>query len=156
MEAHPPTIYFCEHCGDYFTRSDSCQRHRENRPPECLQVMREKADAKIRATQREHDEFIVRLERCLTWGEDIRKPLSRIVKNMYPESSKKRTREQGVESGPMDDLPAVVFCPFCCTVMIIYTLKNFLIHLKQVSRRRTSFTPSPIPILLAACLQPRT
>jgi hypothetical protein len=92
-ETHPLTIYFCEYCGDYFARSDSCQRHCENRPAECLRVSPEKADEKRRATQREHDEFISRLEGYLTTGkEDIERPFSKIIKDMYPDSSKKRSR----------------------------------------------------------------
>jgi hypothetical protein len=93
METHPLTIYFCEHCGDYFARSDSCQRHCENRPAECLRVTPEKADAKRKATQREHDEFIRKLEGYLTTGEeDIGMSFSKTIKDMYPDSSKKRIR----------------------------------------------------------------
>jgi hypothetical protein len=36
-ETHPLTIHFCGNCGDYFARSDACQRHYENRLPKCLQ-----------------------------------------------------------------------------------------------------------------------
>ena len=92
-EMHPLTIYFCEYCGDYFARSDARKRHREKRPPQCLRVTRKKADAKRRATKREHDAFIARLEEYLTTGEEnVGKPFSDIIKDLYPESSKKRTR----------------------------------------------------------------
>jgi hypothetical protein len=89
-EAHPLTIYFCAHCGDYFARIDSCQRHCENQPAECLRVTPEEGDAKQRATKREHDEFIGRLQRSLTTGEDIGTSFSKTIKDLYPESSKKR------------------------------------------------------------------
>ena len=93
-ETHPLVIYFCEHCRDYFARSDSCERHCENRPPECFRVTPEKAHAKRRETQREHDEFIRRLEMHLTTGEeDIGTSFSKTIKDMYPDSSKKRIRE---------------------------------------------------------------
>ena len=91
-ETHPLKIYFCEHCGDYFARSDSCQRHCENRPPECLRATPEKAEAKRRATEREHDAFIRRLKGYLTTGEDVGKPFSKAIKDVYPDSSKKRIR----------------------------------------------------------------
>jgi hypothetical protein len=92
-ETHPLAIYFCEHCGDYFARSDSRQRHCENRPAECLRVTPEKADTKRRATQTEHDDFIRRLEGYLATGEeDIRMSFSKTMKDMYPDSSKKRIR----------------------------------------------------------------
>jgi hypothetical protein len=91
IESHPLSIYFCEDCGDYFARSDSCQRHCKNRPPECLQVSPERADAKRRATQRAHDEFIGRLEGYLTTGEeDIGMSFTEIIKDMYPDSTKKK------------------------------------------------------------------
>jgi hypothetical protein len=92
-ETHPLTIFFCEHCGDYFARSDSCQRHCKNRPAECLRVTPEKADTKRRATQTEHDDFIRRLKGYLVTGEeDIGMSFSKTMKDMYPDSSKKRIR----------------------------------------------------------------
>jgi hypothetical protein len=91
METHPLTIHFCQHCGNYFARSDACQRHCKNRLDKCLRVKPEIANAKRRATQRAHDEFIGRLEGYLTTGEgDIGMSFSNVVKDMYPNSSKKR------------------------------------------------------------------
>ena len=87
METHPLRIYFCEYCGDFFARSDSCQRHCKNRPDECIQVTPEEAYAKRRATQREHDNFIRRLKGCLG-EEDIGMSFSKTIKDMYPDSSK--------------------------------------------------------------------
>ena len=91
-EAHPLTIYFCEYCGDYFARSDARDRHRNKRPPQC-QGTHTEADEKRRTTQREHDKFIRRLEEYLTTGENsVGMSFSKIIKDLYPDSSKKRTR----------------------------------------------------------------
>ena len=91
-EAHPLEISFCEHCGDFFARSDSLRRHLKQPPAECLEVTPEKAEEKCRETEREHGDFIGRVERSLTTGEDIGAPFAQIIKQMYPCSSKKRTR----------------------------------------------------------------
>jgi hypothetical protein len=90
-ETHRLSIHFCEDCGDYFTLSDSCQRHRGHRPAECLQATPEKAEAKRIATQTAHDAFRGRLQEYLTTGEEyIGMSFSKIVKDMFPDSSKKR------------------------------------------------------------------
>jgi hypothetical protein len=91
MEAHPLKISFCDECGDFFARGDSLERHRRNPPPECLSVTPEKAGAKRRETEKAHDEFRARLEEFLESGEDMGRPFSQIIKDKYPESSKKRT-----------------------------------------------------------------
>jgi hypothetical protein len=91
-KGHPLRIYFCDDCGDFFARSDSLKRHREDPPAECLDIPPEKADEKRRMTQNAHDEFIAKLEGCLGTGEDIGMPFSHIIKNKYPDSSKKRKR----------------------------------------------------------------
>jgi hypothetical protein len=91
-EKHPLSIYFCKYCGDYFARSDACQRHCKDRPRKCLEATPGEADAKRRATQRVHNEFIRRLEGYLTTGEDIGMSFSKTIKDMYPNSSKKRIR----------------------------------------------------------------
>lgn len=90
-EAHPLEITFCERCGDFFARSDSLGRHLERPPGECLEVTPEKAEEKRRETEREHGDFIGRVERSLTTGEEIGTPFAQIIKQKYPESSKKRT-----------------------------------------------------------------
>jgi hypothetical protein len=92
-ETHPLTIYFCEYCGDYFARSDACQRHCNYRPDECIHAKPEDVYAKRIATEREHDDFIRRLEKYLNTGEeDIGMSFSKTIKDMYPDSSKKRIR----------------------------------------------------------------
>jgi hypothetical protein len=89
-EKHPLTIDFCDFCGDYFARTDSLKRHCEHPPVECLSVTRSKADEKRRETQRIHDEFVARLREFLRTGEEYAEvPFSRVIKEKYPESSKK-------------------------------------------------------------------
>jgi hypothetical protein len=90
-EAHPLEISFCDHCGDFFARSDSLKRHRNRPPCECLNVTPERAEEKRRETAREHGEFLRRVGRSLTTGEEIETPFAQIIKRKYPESSKKRT-----------------------------------------------------------------
>jgi hypothetical protein len=50
-EAHPLRISFCDLCGDFFARTDSLERHKNNPPQECHRVTPEKADAKRRETE---------------------------------------------------------------------------------------------------------
>ena len=90
-EAHPLEISFCERCGDFFARSDSLKRHCNRPPYECLSVRPERAEEKRRETVRVHGDFMGRVERSLTTGEEIGPPFAHIIKQMYPESSKKRT-----------------------------------------------------------------
>ena len=90
-ETHPLEIHFCDRCGDYFARCDSLKRHRNQPPAECHMVTVKKAAEKRRVTERTHQDFIRRLEHCLMTGKNIGKPFSQIIKEKYPESSKKRT-----------------------------------------------------------------
>jgi len=90
-ERHPLKIHFCGHCGDFFARVDSLKRHNKRPPDECSEVTPAKAAEKIRVTEEEHGVFIQRLEHCLMTGENIGRPFSQIIKERYPESSKKRT-----------------------------------------------------------------
>ncbi|KAI0293342.1 hypothetical protein B0F90DRAFT_1822119 [Multifurca ochricompacta] len=94
MEAHPLRILFCDHCGDFFARSDSLRRHKKNRPAECVKVMPDMARVKLAETTRLHDEFKARLESCLRTGEEMGKPFGMIIKERFPGSSKKGCREQ--------------------------------------------------------------
>ena len=93
-EAHPFRLSFCELCGDFFARIDSLKRHRESPPAECLCVPPEVALAKRRATEIAHRNFLERLERCLETGEDIGDPFSKIIMDMFPDSSKRGSRQQ--------------------------------------------------------------
>ena len=91
-EKHPLTIDFCDFCGDFFSRTDSLKRHREHPPAECLGVTSSKADEKRREKQRIHYEFVARLWEFLRTGEEyVEAPFSQIIKEKYPESSKKHT-----------------------------------------------------------------
>jgi len=42
---HPWDVYVCDHCGDYFGRSDSFMRHRKRRPQVCQKAVPERAEA---------------------------------------------------------------------------------------------------------------
>jgi len=94
MEAHPNKISFCRHCGDFFARSDSLIRHYDRRPHECRNVSPAMAETKRRETERVHAECEERLERCLRTNEDIGRPFAQIIKRMYPDSSKRGSRQQ--------------------------------------------------------------
>jgi len=94
MEAHPARISFCDHCGDFFARRDSLKRHCETRPSECRAVSLIMAEIKRRETTKVHDEFKARLKRCLKKEEDIGRPFAQIIKEMYPKSSKRGSRQQ--------------------------------------------------------------
>ncbi|KAI0289347.1 hypothetical protein BC826DRAFT_1032169 [Russula brevipes] len=72
MEAHPFELLFCDHCGDFFARQDALDRHRRN----------------------PHGMFMERLEHCLKTNEDIGVPFSQIIKAIFPESSKRGSRQQ--------------------------------------------------------------
>jgi hypothetical protein len=94
MEAHPRRISFCPDCGDFFARGDSLARHCKNRPPECLGATKEEAQSKQKETERVHGEFLEKLERCLGTEEGIETPFAQIIKDMFPGSSKRGSRQQ--------------------------------------------------------------
>ena len=89
-EAHPLTISYCDKCGDYFARADSLGRHRETPPSECTDTSPERAREKREFTEREHEAFKERLREYLRTGQDIGKPFWQIIKEKFPESSKKQ------------------------------------------------------------------
>ncbi|KAH9955140.1 hypothetical protein BC827DRAFT_1238416, partial [Russula dissimulans] len=93
-ETHPASISFCEHCGDFFARPESLERHRKTRPPECYDVSPAKAETKRQETERVLREFNERLMYCLKNDEDIGKRFADVIKEMYPGSSKKKRRQQ--------------------------------------------------------------
>ena len=89
-EEHPLSIDFCDFCGDFFARSDLLKWYHKHPPAECFSITRSKADEKRRETQRIHDEFVARLREFLRTGEEyVEVPFSQIIKEKYPESSKK-------------------------------------------------------------------
>jgi hypothetical protein len=93
-EAHPWEIAFCDRCGDFFARNDSLSRHRRQPPKACTSVSADRAEFKQRETNRVLEEFKARLDRSMTTGERLGTPFSYIIKVMFPESSKKRCKEQ--------------------------------------------------------------
>ena len=93
-EAHPVKISYCDHCGDFFARSDALKRHCSKRPPECISVTAEVAEVKRTETARVFEEFKEELDRCLTTDEEVSTSFSRTIKDMFPDSSKKGSREQ--------------------------------------------------------------
>ena len=90
-EAHPLKIAFCDLCGDFFARGDALERHRNKPPPSCRSAKPEMAGQKRRETEKAHKEFIESLKRCMKTGEEIGMHFAEVIKNMYPDSSKKRT-----------------------------------------------------------------
>ena len=94
-ETHPLRIHFCNRCGDFFARRDSLKRHHNKPPAECRKATPVVAAEKRRVTQEAHKAFIQRLEHRLLTGEDIERGFSEVIKDRYPESSKKKKRRGG-------------------------------------------------------------
>jgi hypothetical protein len=93
-EAHPLKIMFCEHCGDFFARMDSLKRHQTSRPPECLSVTPTEAEAKRRETNKVYEAYKEKLEECLKNDDEIGNPFAQIITEMFPNSSKRGSRQQ--------------------------------------------------------------
>jgi hypothetical protein len=94
-EMHPRRIRFCNHCGDFFARGDSLIRHNKQPPAECRKATPVVAAEKRRVTQEAHRAFILRLKHGLLTSEDIERGFSEVIKDRYPESSKKKKRRGG-------------------------------------------------------------
>jgi hypothetical protein len=92
-DAHPLKLSFCEHCGDFFSRQDSCKRHEKNRPPMCYAVSPEEAQAKRIAMTQAHDAFLEELKTLGTNGEALTPFWQRIP-------TKKGSRQQSQIKGP--------------------------------------------------------
>ena len=103
MEAHPLRISFCDYCGDFFARMDSLARHCKSRPPECLGVTPDEALVKRRETERVHGEFQQKLECCLRTNKEIGTPFAQTIKEMYPGSSKRGSRQQSRLKAPKSE-----------------------------------------------------
>ena len=93
-EAHPLEIFICRHCGDFFARYDSLQRHSKNQPPECLRVSPREAEDKSTETTRIHEEFKKNLKYYLETNEGSWRPFAQIVREKYPKPSKRGSRKQ--------------------------------------------------------------
>ena len=99
-ESHPLKIAFCERCGDYFGRPDSLKRHVKTPPAACLRVKGKEAEAKHKKTKDVHKEFVNRLKVSTETGEKFGAAFCDIIKELYPDSSKKRrAADKGVKSG---------------------------------------------------------
>jgi ribosomal protein L13 len=55
---------------------------------------REEAEAKRRETERVHEEFKAKLEHRLRTDEQIWEPFAQVIKEMFPKSSKRGSRQQ--------------------------------------------------------------
>jgi hypothetical protein len=93
-EAHPLEISFCRFCGDFFAREDTLKRHEKDRPPQCLDVTPDEADVKRAETRKVHDAFQEKFKKCLENSGEAWTPFSQIIGAMYPESSKRGSRQQ--------------------------------------------------------------
>ena len=93
-EAHPLEILFCDYCGTSFARRDSLNRHSRNRPPECRHVSPREAEDKRTETKRIHEEFKKNLKYYLETNGGNWRPFAQIIREKYPDSSKKGSREQ--------------------------------------------------------------
>jgi hypothetical protein len=89
-ERHPLEIHFCDRCGDYFARSDALKRHCSRPPGEC-DLSPEIVAEKRRVTEEEYENFIWRLGHGLVTGDGVGKPFTEIMKEKFPDSSKKRS-----------------------------------------------------------------
>ena len=94
MKVHPLKILFCGYCGDFFVHKDTLVQHKENHPPKCLSITEAKAAVKCTETKKVHDTFQEKLEKCLGNSGEAWTPFSQIILAMYPDSSKKGSRQQ--------------------------------------------------------------
>jgi hypothetical protein len=93
-EAHPLEISFCRFCGDFFAREDTLKRHEKDRPPQCFDVTLDEAEVKRMETRKAHDAFQEKFKKCLESSGEAWTPFSQIIGAMYPESSKRGSRQQ--------------------------------------------------------------
>ena len=80
---------FLQSLATSFAHLNSLKQHQNLPPTDCLKVTPEKSAEKRRVTQEEHRVFIQWLEHRLMTDEDIGRSFSQIIKERYPESSKK-------------------------------------------------------------------
>jgi hypothetical protein len=93
-EGHLQSFVFCRFCGDYFGRPDSRDRHEKHRPSECHKVSPAEAEEKMRKTLEAHEEFEKDLEAYFKFGVEIKENFSQRMKNLFPKSSKRGSRQQ--------------------------------------------------------------
>jgi hypothetical protein len=94
-EAHPSKISFCNDCGVFFARGDALNDNMTNRPENAsTPQLTKKADLKRTVTVRTHKVFEKRLARWLNTGKKIGMPFAHLIKEMFPNSPKKGSKQQ--------------------------------------------------------------
>ena len=95
-EPHPLRLFFCDHCGDFFARGDSLERHPNNRGSgECLDLSHQEAEAKRNETRAFHREFLNNTIAYLKTNQGTWTPFAQVIKERYPNSSKRLKRVIG-------------------------------------------------------------
>jgi hypothetical protein len=98
-ELHPLKLLFCDHCGDFFARGDSLERHSNNRASgECHDLSRQEAEAKRNETRAIHREFLDNTKAYLETNQETWTPFVQVIKEKYPNSSKRVKRGVGQQS----------------------------------------------------------
>ena len=142
-ETHPLELHFCGYSGDYFARQDSLKRHWK-RPAKGCPIDRSDAEEKRRVTQEEHRAFVQRLEDCLTTGEDIGRSFSQIIKDIYPQSSKKRMKDARCL------VRYFVFLSVCFCPVILVLLRHAVLGLRCLGRLPIYFGLECLVVVLAS------
>jgi hypothetical protein len=97
-ELHPLRLLFCDHCGDFFARGDSLERHSSNRPSECHDISQQEAETKRSETRAIHREFLNNTKAYLEANQGTWTPFAQVIKEKYPGSSKRLKRGIGQQS----------------------------------------------------------
>ncbi|KAI0271937.1 hypothetical protein BGY98DRAFT_936904 [Russula aff. rugulosa BPL654] len=96
---HAPTSNpFLQSLWRLLRAGDSLIRHNKKPPAECRKATPVVAAEKRRVTQEAHRAFILRLKHGLLTSEDIERGFSEVIKDRYPESSKKKKRRGGTSA----------------------------------------------------------
>jgi len=91
-ESHPLKLLFCDRCGDFFARGDSLVRHSDNWATECRDVAQHEAKAKRNETIAIHKGFLNNTKAYLETNQGAWTPFAQVVKERYPNSSKRLKR----------------------------------------------------------------
>ena len=95
-EPHPLRLFFCDHCGDFFARRDSLERHSNNQASgECHDGSKQEAEAKRNETRAIHKEFLDNTIAYLKTNQGTWTPFAQVIKERYPNSSKRLKRGIG-------------------------------------------------------------
>jgi len=98
-ELHPLRLLFCDHCGDFFARGDSLERHSNNRASgECHDISKQEAEAKRNETRAIHRAFLNNTKAYLETNQGTWTPFAQVIKERYPNSSKRLKRGIGRQS----------------------------------------------------------